>query len=223
MKKILLFIISLLLLSCKSTEVINVTLSNALIGVVFDNKSNPIQNVKVSFNTITGKEVAVITTDIDGKFYIPDLEFGTYSVTVISKTIPSSIITAEHYDIENVLIIKVSTYNDLLVDLEEAILIENVKKVDDLLNNLNSFYKDDLYFKYLKSIFYINNRDYIKAEELLLTLTDSNNPYIYLLLADLYQYKIVDKLKALEFLNRCLDQEYNNELRTRIKELEDVN
>lgn len=222
MIKIVVLLILVITTSCKSTDVERVTLTNALLGVVFDYKSCPILNAKLIFNSIDGVEVATISTDIDGKFYIPEIEFTDYFVTISSKDIPETTIKASHYDIQNVLIIRVNTYNDLLGNIEESLKKNDLLSAETLIERLSSYYVDDTYFNYLKSIFYIKNSLYEAAESTLLSLKHNNNPYIYLLLADLYQYSLNNNKVALFYINKYIELENNENMNKRIKELQDV-
>lgn len=222
MKFLYILVISILIISCKSTEVDNLSLSNSLLGVIYDNKSNPVQNVKVIFFDTNENEIVQITTDIDGKFFIPDLEFGNYQVFVTSELIIDEEITLNHFDIENVLILKVSTFNDLLSKFEKSLYLNNLKASETLIDNLENSYSGDIYYNYLKAIYNIKINSYSEAEFILLNLLKSESTYVYLLLGDLYQYYINNKTKALLYLNEALKNEYSRKLEFRIKELKNV-
>lgn len=221
MKKIIFILITIVLLSCKSTEINGYQISNSLLGVVFDKKSSPIQNAQITFNRLEGEEVAVITTDIDGKFYIPEIEFGEYLVTIKSKNSAPITIEVEHYSIENVLIIRISTFEDLLTDLKEDLKEKDLEGAERNIIALEEINRDDIYFNYLEAIYFINNKSYPKAEALLQSIENSNQPYVFLLLADLYQYNLNNNKKAIKYIKKFLSKEYNDDVILRLKELED--
>lgn len=222
MKFVYILVISVLIISCKSTEVDNLSLSNSLLGVIYDNKSNPVQNAKVIFFDNNEDEIAQITTDIDGKFFIPNLEFGNYQVLVTSEFIIDEEITLKHFDIENILIIKVSTFQDLLSKFEKSLYVNNFKASKNLMEDLEKTYSKEIYYNYLKAIYNIKINSYLEAELILLNLLNSKSTYVYLLLGDLYQYYLKNNDKALLYLKKALENEHNEKLEFRIKGINNV-
>lgn len=184
MKKITIAVIVLCLLGCKSTEVDNNGLTNSLFGVVFDKKSNPVQNAVL---TITADNLRVIkvTTDIDGRFFIPELEFGHYIIEV--KAYRSQFTTADidHFDIENVLIIRVPTFEDLITDMELLLRDNQLINIEHVIVELEKIDFEDVYFNYLKAIYLIKTDEKDKAREILLSINDRNYKYINILLEDI--------------------------------------
>lgn len=185
MKKLAVTLLLICLLSCKSTEVENLVISNSLYGVVFDKKSNPIQNAKISIKSLDLIDVKNTTTDIDGKFFIPELEFDNYIVDVqVYSALPTTV-EFDHFDIENVLIIQIPTFEDLITDMEINLKDDNLKKVESIISDLEIIDKKDIYFKYLKAIYLIKTENKEKAIEVLLTIKNENYKYVDILLEDL--------------------------------------
>lgn len=160
-------------------------MTNSLFGVVFDKKSNPVQNALLSFKTADGTEKVKIVTDIDGKFFIPEFEFGHYIVEV--EAYRSRFTTAEidHYDIENVLIIRVPTFQDLITDLELLLKENQLVNALQIMDELEKIDSEDIYFNYLKAIYLIKTEDIEKAREVLLSLDDRKYKYVDILLEDI--------------------------------------
>lgn len=225
MKKLLILIPLLLLISCKTKEVKDTQLSNSLIGVVYDNKSNPVQGAKLFFTPVGGNSpIITVSTDIDGKFLVPSLEFGEYAVNVTAKDCSDLETTVDHRDIENVLIVKVSTKEDLIDLFKKHLFNKNIDLAKEKMDQIEQIDSEGLYYNYLKSMYYIEAEMFENAEELLLSLVreSEDDPYVNLLLADLYQYHVMDNEKALKYLKRYIRSVYTDKEANRIKELEDV-
>ncbi len=225
MKKLIFILLTACLLSCKSTDVKISGISNSLLGVVYDYKSNPIQGATLTFICdIDETFVLNVTTDIDGKFFIPELDFGLYSVSVKAKGCAPSETVVDHFDIENVLILRVSSFDDLTALFKEGINNKDLEKAEKNRSLLEEIDNKDPYYRFLKSIYFIETEEYKKSEEMLLGLLSNteNYPYVNLLLADLYQYYLEDRNSAIKYLNRFLQQEYRENESIRVKELESV-
>jgi hypothetical protein len=224
MKKIFL-ILMVLFLSCKTNDVQNKQISKSLFGVVFDNKSNPIKHAVIKFRSKPeNRHILSVSSDIDGKFIVPELEYGLYLVSVSSTGSLSMEVEVDHYDVSNVLIIKISTFEDLIVKLEKGLKDKNYIHVEERIKQLEGIDGDDVYFNYLKAIFYINTGDYKKAEKILLHLIKKtgNEPFINLLLADLYQYYLEELNKSIIYLEHYADREFSEDVNNRIEELKGV-
>ncbi len=173
------------LLTCKSTEVDSPGISNSLFGVVYDKKSNAVQNAALTIISAETSSQITIKTDIDGKFFIPELEYGHYTVQV--EAYRSQFTTAEidHFDIENVLIIRVPTFEDLITDMELLLKDNNLDRIDKIITKLESIDNNDVYFRYLKAIYLIKTDNRDKAREILLSINDKKYEYVEILLEDI--------------------------------------
>ena len=220
-KSLIITTLILLVLSCKTTQVKDESLSNSLLGVVYDNKSNPIQGSQLIFKQVDSKFELRVSSDIDGKFFIPELEFGSYILNISAKNCTPTTLNIDHFDIENVLIIKISTFEDIITELKENIVTKDLTLAKANIDKLEDINPKDVYFSYLKSIYYIEGDDYINSEKILLNLISrtNNDPYVNLLLADLYQYHIKDNNKAIKYLTYFLNKEYTEKETLRLKEL----
>lgn len=224
-KMILILSVITILLSCESTDMNKPGNSNSLLGVVYDNKSNPVHGAVVTFYKEGEKEDStVVTTDIDGKFYASELPFDRYNVDVHAPECAPTFTTVDHFDIENILIIKIASYDDLIDLFQEHINSDNLELAEKKMNQLEQIDSKDIYYNYLKSMFLIKTEKYNDAEFILLGLIErtEDSAYVNLLLADLYQYHLTDNNKAYYYLNRFLKIEYSEKEAQRAKELESV-
>lgn len=207
MKQIISLLIILLFLSCKTVDFGKNQEVSPLLGIVFDNKSDPVKNAKLTFTSLENKKNTFSSnTDINGKFLIPELEFGEYKISVIAKGYVTTETSIDHFSVENVLIIKMTSYDDLLTDLEKYLKIEELELATKTVKKLDQIDSRDQFYNYLKSIYFIKNDQPQKSEETLLSLaeTSGGDPYVYQLLGDLYQYKLEDQEKAAYYHKRYI-------------------
>lgn len=203
--------------SCNSINLDNFNLSNSLIGIVYDDNNEPIKNAKLHFKRSDKSEDYIIYTDIDGRFFIPELPFSEYIIVVTSKETLETTIIFDHFDVENVLIIQMSTFDNQLDLLKESLQVNEYKKSAQIINKIKNHYKTDIIFIYLEAFYYYKTDDYVKSEEILLLNQHYESHFIYLLLSDIYQYKLINNVKALEFLEKCNKDKF--EISKRIEEL----
>lgn len=182
MKKI--FIIAIVLLSgCKTTHIDQPHIGTSLLGVVYDRRNNPVQNAVISI-TNSEREV-VVTTDIDGRFFIPELEFSTYRAVISGAKTMELTVNFDHFDIENTLILRVSSFEDLIVSLEDNLREKTPKNCDNIIQALEAIDENDIYLLYLKSIYLIKRNNIRDARTILESINDGHYRWIDALLMDL--------------------------------------
>lgn len=219
MKKFVLILFALtIFFSCTTT---NKDFSKSLLGVVYDYKGDPVNSAQVKISVLD-KNVEV-TTDIDGKFLIPELEFGEYPVEVSAFKCSTTKTSVNHFNSQNVLIIRIHTYDDLILKFEELLFNEDLELAEILIPQIEEIDSTDIYYKYLKSIYLTETGDFNSAEAILKDLETETlgETYISLLLADLYEYHLDNKELAIKYLKKYLNREYTLKESNRLKELLD--
>lgn len=215
-KKLLIPVLILFVFSCKTTKE---EINTSLLGVVYDYKSNPVNSAKLKF-TKEDFEMEV-STDIDGKFLIPELDFGEYNVQITADNCSEALTTVNHLNAQNVLIIRIYSYDDLILKFKDSLVSKELDIAKNLIPQIESIEKGDIYYNYLKSIYLIENEQYTEAESLLTSIETKSQgeAYISLLLADLYEYNLDNKELAIKYLNKFLNKEYSELENNRLKEL----
>lgn len=184
MRKLLL-ILPILLLGCKSTPKVEEPIGTSLLGVVYDGQSNPVLNAEVLISDMEDQLLRKAKTDINGKFYIDELPFAEYKVLVKAEKCIDSELVINHFDIENVLIVKVKTFEDMVATLEEYLKSSDWENVEELFSELESIDPEDIYTKYLKAIYFVKTDRNDEAIEILAPLKKLNYKYINILLEDI--------------------------------------
>lgn len=190
MKKLLITLLILITLGCKSTPEGDKTIGTSLLGVIYDGRSNPVQNASLQIKNLDGELLQTIKSDINGKFYLNELPFNEYKFTIRADRVIETTIDVNHYDIENVLILRVKTFDDRVRDMENALKKQNWDLCQKYIKEIESIDDSDIYFTYLKAIYYVKTDKHEDAEFLLLPYKDQNYPYIELLLEDINSDKL---------------------------------
>ena len=234
MKKITLLIIIILisLTSCKTQkgvfknkELGEFEFSN-LPGMIYDADNRPCSKVSVSvwMSGEKGEEKLIKTSesDINGRFTIPGLARGTYRI-VAEKEGYESITTEIFYSSRlDVLYFKIFSQKQILNLATGALSERRYSRVEDYLNRSEDINGDDPYYLYIKALYLYGKNEFSGA---LIPLEKVRKqgfkfPYVSLLMADIYQYKLDQPEKALIKLKEYLDLIDDSEIELRIKELQ---
>jgi tetratricopeptide (TPR) repeat protein len=194
--------------SCKSLSNNNpVTFDKApLLGMVYDYDNAACAGVTVSIN---GKPVA--TSDIDGRFFIPDLDRGEHIIELAKRDYESSTTVIDYESKSQVLYLKILSFDELLVQAQDALEAQKKADAESLLQRAEKVRLGDPEAQYFRALLLYREKRYDDAVEELENLIDNDNrdPYVYLFLADIYQYNLNDikaaKVALTEFLTRIED------------------
>lgn len=229
MKKIAtaIILISLLALSCKSApEEGNFDNSN-LPGMIYDADNRPCEKVKITVFKIDNEgnenELFSVPSDINGRFTLPGLSRDSYRVTAEREGY-ESISTDLYYSSRlDVLYLKIYSQKQILNSATEALRSRKFGNVEKLLIRSEKVNGNDPYHLYLSAVFYYDKDELNTAEEQLNRIVDLGYefPYVYLLLADIYQYKLNDRNRALEQLKIYINLIDDMDIESRIGELEE--
>lgn len=190
MKKILTILVTILLFDCTSKPDGDSTIGTSLLGVVYDSRSNPVQDATLDIYNLEESLLQTIKSDINGKFYINELPFDEYRVKITADRTVDTHIDINHYDIENVLILRIKTFEDRVRDLELNLKDKNWDLSEEIIEELEVIDNSDIYFLYLKAIYFVKTNDYESAEATLLPYKNRNYLYIDRLLEDITNEKL---------------------------------
>lgn len=248
MKKYLWILIILPFFSCKSTDEAFFKDGKApLMGIVYDHEDVPLKDALITIVTLEvvndseevadsteevteslpeeeeeEPEIITVRTDLNGRFLIPELSRGEHQFTVEKEGCETAVSIVTFTDVKQVLFIKLYTLDNLLVLAQDGLDRKNFKEAMDYLNRAEKIKNDDAFLHYLKAFAYIGQGEYINAETQLTNLVKEGNrePYILLLLADVYQYYLLDNTEAAMYLKEYLKFKKDKSNTERLKELE---
>ena len=205
---------TLLLFSCATKkDTIKEFETAPLFGMVYDYDNKPCSDAKV---LIDGKEGPF--TDINGRFVVQSLSRGKHSIIIKKEQYEDALVSFNFLNKSQVLYVRMISFDQLLKETEKAIAIGKWKEVESLFERAEKIKKDDPVAEYLKAIYFKEKGEIEKAEDILLEIIGKGHklPYVYLSLADIYQYYLDDPTKAAENLEQYLKLEANHEVQKRL-------
>jgi len=207
----------LIITGCATQGTINKPFKKAVLaGMVYDKDNNVVANAAIFLD-----EVLKGYTDINGRFYLHDTSSGTYKIHVEKKDYETLEKEFDFINRSQVLHLTVISSRQLLDLSQEAMKQRNWKLANQYLDRAEAILTDDVEIAYERALIHYMRHQYSEAESLLLSLLVQYDevPYIYLLLADIYQYHYEDLDKARQHLAKYLEYRADSEVESRLKEL----
>lgn len=215
-----------LLYSCKTNEDNTFFESSDLPGMIYDSDNRPCEKVSIEAYEINeeGNEEHILTvlSDINGRFTLPGLKRSYYLIKAYRDGY-ESISTELYYSSRlDVLYLKIYSQKQILLMATDLLEQRRFGNVEALLLRSNGVNSLDPYHLYLNGVFLYEKENYTESLKSLVKIVEQGYrfPYVHLLMADIYQYKLNEKTHALEQLNQYINLYDDSEIGMRIKELE---
>ena len=225
-KIIILLMLLIVVLSCKTNEDESFFESSDLPGMIYDADNRPCDKVSVEAYGINeeGNEEYILTvsSDINVRFTLPGLSRSYYKIKAYREGY-EGISTDLYYSSRlDVLYLKIYSQKQLLTMATDLLEQRRFGNVEELLIRSYGVNSLDPYHLFLDAVFLYEKEIYFDALKSLEDIVDQGYrfPYVHLLMADIYQYKLHEKTHALEQLNLYIDLYDDSEVVMRIKELE---
>ncbi|MFP3042355.1 carboxypeptidase regulatory-like domain-containing protein [Treponema primitia] len=208
-------IIMTVFFSCATNQTQKRT-SQGLYGMIYDGDNRPVKEVKIY---VDDKFAAI--SDIHGHFSLPSLKSGEeYRIKACKEYYEAVELALDYLDPQNVLYISIYHADQLLNQAEQALRNKEWVQTESLLSRAEDAHGDYPSIQYLRGILAFHKGEYDNALGILISLTEQEKAsYLYLFIADLYQYYTGDKDRALLFLNKFLELRYDTEVDNRIRNL----
>ena len=149
-------ILIVLLTGCATVE--ETGFPSHLMGIIFDNYNNPVTGASIIL-----EDGDILTSDIDGRFIIPDLTPQTYKLQLSKPNYETVYVEINFLDPKQVLYVKMSSITYLKEQIEACIKSKDWEKADKLIERAFLIDEDDPVLIYLASIYCLNIGDYTKA------------------------------------------------------------
>jgi lipopolysaccharide biosynthesis regulator YciM len=184
--------------------------------MIYDGDNRPVKEVKI----YVGDKFSAIS-DIHGHFSLPNLKPGKeYRIKAYKENYEAVELEIDYLDPQNVLYISIYHTDQLLNQAEQALQDKDWLQTESLLSRAEYAHGDYPSIQYLRSILAFHKGEYDNALGILINLTEQEKAsYLYLFIADLYQYYTGDKDHAVLFLNKFLESRYDPEIDKRIRKL----
>jgi tetratricopeptide (TPR) repeat protein len=206
-----------ILASCASGPV-SKERTHTLYGMIYDRDNRPVNDVKIHVN---GAYKAA--SDIHGRFVIPNIKPNReYHVSTEKEAHEKISMNIFHAGPSSVLYIHLFSADQLMAEAEQAIKKKDWLGAENFLTRAEDAGGGYVPIRYLRGILEFYKNRYAEALSILLELAEKEKsaPYLYLFIADIYQYYIKDQAEARKFLAQFLELRYDPEAEGRLKELQ---
>jgi len=188
----------------------------SLFGMIYDYDNKPCSDVKT---TVDGEEGP--SSDINGRFVIQSLSRGEHQITCTKDGYETVSLSFHFVSRNQVLYVRMISFNQLLDRAEKAIEYQQWEEGENLIQRAEQIQQNDPLAQYLKAVLLKERGEAQKAAEVLLNVlnTGFKGPYVYLALADIYQYQLNYLHEAAGYLEAYLKMESNWEVQKRLEKL----
>lgn len=198
-----------LLLNCQSKHSFQ---ENSINGLIYDANNEPVSGASLFLNN----KINCIS-DIYGHFTIlgPDLNT-KYKLKVEKEGFETTEIDFEYLNQSQMIYIRISSISQLLSETETYLKQGNNDKSKKILNRISNIDENNYSALYLKAIIEYKEKKYDESINILENLLlRKKEAYVYLLLADNFQYGLNDKEKAKQYLKDFLKISFNQNVEER--------
>jgi tetratricopeptide (TPR) repeat protein len=191
-------------------------ISSPLNGKIFDHDNLPCSDVIITVDKFTK-----VKTDINGRFFIPNLTRGKHVFVCEKESYEELAFTYNFLNQNEVLWLKMTSLEQLIRQIDEMFFDKKWDETESLFERASKINPDDPILLYLTSVLYLHKGQIDNARDILLSIIDKGytEPIIYLSLADIYQYKLDDPANALLYLEKYSALIQDEEVYRRIEEL----
>jgi len=187
-----------------------------LFGMIYDLDNKACAGISLE---VDGSQKA--TSDIDGRFVLLALKRGAHTVIATGADYEKVDLSFTFLNQSQVLYVKMVSFDQLLSQAQDALDRRKWQEAQSLLERAAAVHGSDTVLLYLRAILQYQQGDAAGAAAHLETLVAAGStiPYVYLFLADLYQYSLRKPELAARALTRYLQQSDDPEARKRLDSL----
>jgi tetratricopeptide (TPR) repeat protein len=185
--------------------------------MIYDQENKPVHNAAIYVI-----KKYMVSSDIQGHFAIPQIKPKLSYTILAQKTNYEDIqMDIAYNDPSYVLYIRMASGDQLLGEAEQAIRAKNWAQAGTFLDRAQQAGADAAPAQYLRAILAFYQEQYTAALGFLAALAEQekNAPYLYLFIADIYQYHLKENDRAEAYLKRFLELRYDPEVRKRLEDL----
>jgi tetratricopeptide (TPR) repeat protein len=216
---LMLLLFPVVFISCSTLKKENLSRfeSSSLFGMIYDYENRPCSEVQV---TIDGKEGP--TSDINGRFIIQSLTRGEHQMTFTKDGFETESLRFNFLNRNQVLYVRMISFGQLLEKAETSLSLQQWEQAYDFIRRAENIKEGDPLAGYLYAILLKERGRAREAADVLRGIlgTGFTGPYVYLALADIYQYQLHEPDEAVHYLKEYLNIESNREVQKRLEELQ---
>lgn len=187
-----------------------------LFGMIYDLDNKACSGIALELD---GKQKT--TSDIDGRFVLLALARGAHTLVATGPEFEKVELSFSFLNQSQVLYVKMVSFDQLLAQAQDALDRRKWQEGQSLLERAAAIHSADTVLVFLRAILQYQQGDAAGAAARLETLASAGStiPYVYLFLADLYQYSLGKPELAARALARYLDQNDDPDARKRLDAL----
>lgn len=187
-----------------------------LYGMVYDNANQPVSGATIVIDGQPGP-----TTDLSGRFVLPDVSRGTHQVEISRDGYERRHIPFEFLNQTQVLYAKVWSLNDLVRAATDLLEEGDLGPASQMISRAEAVDGDDPAVRFLTAVLTYRRKGAAAALEVVsdLSATHPSLAYVHLFAADLCQYELDLPEEARRYLGRFASVANDEEVERRIREL----
>ena len=209
---------ALLALSCASQkEADGMTFDTApLFGMIYDADNQPCAGVQLSVDGSNG-----LTSDIRGRFVVPDLTRGTHTVMAAKSGYEQLAVDVAFLNRTDVLHMQMTSFGQLLQMAQEALRDTRWAEAEGFLQRAEKLDPSDAVLRYLYAVHAYRTGAFAAAVDYLDAIESSGapQPAVLLLQADIYETRLGEPDKAVAALQEYLRLRDDPEVEKRLERL----
>jgi tetratricopeptide (TPR) repeat protein len=188
--------------------------TSPLYGMIYDFENRPCSDASV---VVDGREGP--RSDINGRFVTHPLSKGEHLITISKEGYETVSLAFDFTRKSQVLYVRIISFGQLLKELEIAIENGEWVEADTLIERAEQIKNDDSVEQYLKALLFNSRGSSERAIGILQGIIDQgyHEPYVYLTLADIYQYQQKNREKAVFYIEEFLKLKRNREAEKRLE------
>jgi hypothetical protein len=197
----------IIILTCCATAPVQKHREQALYGMIYDRDNKPVHNAAIYIN---GKHI--VSSDIQGHFAIPAVKPKLrYTVTARKEGYEELQLDISFPDPAYILYLHMVSASQLLAGAEEAMLKKDWHSAESFLTRARAAGGEAGVIDFLQGVLLFSQSRYTEALSVLISLaeTEQTAPYLFLFIADIYQYHLENPQSALPYLNKFLELRYD--------------
>jgi tetratricopeptide (TPR) repeat protein len=201
---------------CESAPISTDFMLASLEGKIFDYDNTPCSDVLITID-----KGAAVRSDINGRFVIPGVGKGLHDIKATKEGYEEYTEAFSFSNRNQILWIRMISIKQLETRIETAFEDRKWDELESLVDRALKIKNDDPVILYLQALYFNQNGWFDQAIEVLTKITETGHAEatVYLTMADIYQYKLQQKNRAIECLGKYLEKKTDDAAYKRLEAL----
>ncbi len=204
------------LAGCESVPISTDFMLAPLEGKIFDNDNTPCSDVLVTID-----KGASVRSDINGRFVLTAVGKGKHEITATKEGYESFLTSFSFLNRNQILWIRMISLKQIERKIEAAFDDEKWEDAENLIDRALKVKDNDPVILYLQALLFDHNGWFDQSLEVLARIVDGGHgeATIFLTMADICEYKLKDKARAIQYLEKYLEMKTDDSAFKRIEAL----